>query len=202
MTGDRLSANYVGNYIRPGPSSNRKRGIIVLTETAQVRYYVAGNVVEGRAEMNSDNRLLFERTKNGGGTQVEIVEQPFAVPAVQTTSAEAALEAVLNGAGATLPKRDAVDARIVSQVRSGGGRIIDSQKDVGGWPDYRTAAAPEDRDGDGMPDQWEKARGLNPADAGDAARDRDGDGYTNIEEYLNGLDQEKGPRPERPRALK
>jgi len=26
MVGDRLSANFVGNYISPGPSSNRQRG--------------------------------------------------------------------------------------------------------------------------------------------------------------------------------
>src|SRR4051812_40601685 len=42
MTGDRLSANYVGNYIRPGPSS-RIRAPIVLTDTADVRYFVDGN---------------------------------------------------------------------------------------------------------------------------------------------------------------
>jgi hypothetical protein len=34
MTGDRLRANYVGNHVRPGPSSDTKRGIIVLTDTA------------------------------------------------------------------------------------------------------------------------------------------------------------------------
>src|SRR5215471_8426758 len=43
MTGDHLSANYVGNYIRPGPSSDTKRGPIVLTDTADVTYYVYGN---------------------------------------------------------------------------------------------------------------------------------------------------------------
>ena len=48
MTGDRLRANYVGNYVRPGPASDTKRGIIVLTDTADVGYHVAGNVVEGR----------------------------------------------------------------------------------------------------------------------------------------------------------
>lgn len=36
MTGDHLSANYVANYIRPGPSSNTTRGPIVLTDTAAV----------------------------------------------------------------------------------------------------------------------------------------------------------------------
>ena len=67
------------------------------------------------------------------------------------------------------------------------GSIIDSQWEVGGWPEYRGGAPPPDSDRDGMPDAWEKAHGLNPRDASDAARDRDGDGYTNIEEYINSL---------------
>jgi hypothetical protein len=40
-----------------------------------------------------------------------------------------------------------------------------------------------DTDGDGIPDAWETARGLNPADNSDAALDSDGDGETNLEEY-------------------
>jgi hypothetical protein len=45
-----------------------------------------------------------------------------------------------------------------------------------------------DRDGDGLPDAWELAHGLNPADAADAALDADRDGLTNLQEYLAGTD--------------
>ncbi len=45
-----------------------------------------------------------------------------------------------------------------------------------------------DRDGDGMPDAWELAHGLDPTDPTDAARDTDGDGQTNKAEYLAGTD--------------
>lgn len=41
-----------------------------------------------------------------------------------------------------------------------------------------------DTDGDGMPDEYEKANGLNPGDAADADADKDGDGFTNLEEFL------------------
>ena len=46
---------------------------------------------------------------------------------------------------------------------------------------------------DGMPDEWERKHGLNPADPADAARDANGDGYTNVEEYLNGRDPTASP---------
>jgi hypothetical protein len=44
-----------------------------------------------------------------------------------------------------------------------------------------------DLDYDGMPDDWEKAHGLNPQDPNDGKNDQDNDGYTNVEEYLNDL---------------
>jgi hypothetical protein len=72
-------------------------------------------------------------------------------------------------------------------VQSRTGRIINSQKDVGGWPIYRQGIAPKDSDQDGIPDDWEISHGLNPHDPSDAALDQDGDGYTNIEKYLNSL---------------
>jgi hypothetical protein len=68
---------------------------------------------------------------------VTLVERAFPAPPVPTTSAAAALRDVLADAGATRPRRDAVDARLVREVEQRTGRIIDSQKDVGGWPDYR-----------------------------------------------------------------
>jgi len=42
-----------------------------------------------------------------------------------------------------------------------------------------------------MPDDWEKANGLNPHDASDANQDMTGDGYTNIEKYINGIPSDK-----------
>ena len=117
---------------------------------------------------------------------VEMLAKAAEAAPVQTTDAKAAMARVLAEAGATRPARDKVDARVVAGVRAGTGRIIDSQWEVGGWPEYRSVAPPPDRDRDGMPDAWEKARGLNPADASDAAALAEG-GYTNVEVYLNSL---------------
>jgi predicted amidohydrolase YtcJ len=186
MTGDELSANYVDNYLKPGPESS-DRPPIALTKTARVRYHVAGNVVEGRPQHSGNDGEMFAPAEEGGRKLFELMPRPFGAPAVSTTKAGQAYEHVLAGAGAGRPVRDAVDARIIEEVRSGKGRIIDSTREVGGWPVYKAVAAAPDRDGDGMPDSWESARGMNPQDAGDAALDRDGDGYTNVEEYLNWL---------------
>ncbi len=187
MTGDILSVNYVANYIKAGPSSNRQRGLIVFTTEADAKYYIADNFVEGRPDLTAGNSKMFDRTQLKGRKLVTLMSEPFPVPKVSAASAQAAYPAVLAGAGASLPVRDAADERIIAEVRNGTGAIIDSQWEVGGWPVYRSKRPPADTDRDGMPDAWEKAHGLNPDDPSDATADRDGDGYTNLEEYINEL---------------
>jgi hypothetical protein len=96
---------------------------------------------------------------------------------------------VLAGAGATLPARDAVDLRIVREVRDERGRMIDKETDLPldqQWPAYRALPAPPDADRDGLPDFWEQQVGLNPADPSDSAQLTRG--YANIEHYFNNTD--------------
>jgi hypothetical protein len=138
LTGDRLDANYVANYIRPGADSNLKRAPIVLSNKCAVRYYIEGNVVEGEAQWTEHNETMFTPLEHEGRRLVEVVAKPFDAPVVRTTSARQAREDVLSGVGATLPVRDAVDARVIRQVRERTGRIINSQSEVGGWPEYRS----------------------------------------------------------------
>lgn len=103
-----------------------------------------------------------------------------------TEAPEAAALAVLEQAGASL-RRDAVDLRIVAGVRDRTGAIIDSQSQVGGWPQLEPGEPWIDGDGDGMPDDWERAQGLDPTSAADGPGDRNGDGFTNLEDWLNSL---------------
>ena len=69
--------------------------------------------------------------------------------------------------------------------------IITDIEQMGGFPKYKKYTAWKDSDGDGMPDEWEIANGLNPNDPSDANLDCNGDGYTNIEKYINGIDTKK-----------
>ncbi len=84
---------------------------------------------------------------------------------------------MLEQAGAARPVRDAVDARLIEQARTRTGSIINSRDEVGGRPKYPVAAAPKDTDGDGIPDDWEQANGLNPRDA-KGGLPMDASGYT------------------------
>ncbi|MFO7974236.1 MAG: pectate lyase [Candidatus Hydrogenedentota bacterium] len=177
---DPVRMNYVGNYLKPGPSTRDKTHAFQVGGPATM-LCVADNVVEG-VDTKDDWALISGKKE---GTRAKT---PFDTAPMPTDSAEEAFETVLGNAGATLPKRDAVDARVVQSVHEGTGAIIDSQADVGGWPEYAPASPPADTDQDGMPDKWEKQHGLNPQHPADNTADPDGDGYTNIEEFLNGTD--------------
>jgi pectate lyase len=176
--------NYVGNYYRLGPSKLNAAGTIFDVWAEDARMYIAGNVVEGFAGVSRDNVRGVTFRKRDAKTV--LVEKPFEVAPVKHDSAETAFARVLKEAGATLPKRDAVDARIVADVENRTGAVINSQADVGGWPELKSAEAPADTDNDGMPDEWELKNNLNPKDSKDGARAKEG-GYTNLEIYLSSL---------------
>ena len=94
-------------------------------------------------------------------------------------------------------KRDTLDERIINDVKNRTGRFIDVQggfphgteyeATINAWPALKQIAAPADSDKDGMPDDWEKRKGLNPADAGDASKVSLHKFYSNIEVYVNEL---------------
>lgn len=186
LTQGLLKVNYVANYIKPGPSS-RARTPIRVGSPSDLRFYIRDNIFEGNDALTADNAQFFDPVFIGGKRQVQTVSEPFDARPVHTLSAREAYEAVLSSVGASLPRRDAVDARIVDEARRRGGQIIDSQREVGGWPEYRSTPPPKDSDGDGMPDEWEAAHKLDPHDPSDTTLDRNSDGYTNIEEYVNSL---------------
>lgn len=156
--------------------------------------YVDGNVVVGHDRVTKDNWDGGVQT-DGPEEPKEIlarvrVKEPFPMAPLPVETAAASYEAVLAGVGATKPKRDAVDTRIIDMVHTGtvtyakGKGVITDVAQVGGYPAYRVNRV-IDTDGDGLPDEWELARGLNPHDARDALADAKEGGMTNIEHFLN-----------------
>ncbi len=189
-----FNANYVGNYIKPGPSSTGKTPIHMGPDST-INFFLEKNIFEGHDDFTKDNSKFIDNLELAGKPVAKTVDKPFPDPfplvPVNTTSAADAYKHVLAAVGACLPARDKADARIVEEVRKGAGKIINSQDEVGGWPELKSQPAPADTDKDGMPDAWEISHGLNPNDPADANADPDKDGYTNLEEYLNGTDPQK-----------
>lgn len=203
--------NVVANYYKPGPATNPGELQYRICRPQHLdmkgigrregKWYVGENYVAGNPKVTADNwagGVQFEeeywQTEDELKALIERVRGTEPAPAapIKQQSAEEAYELVLAGAGATLPKRDAVDKRIIEIVRTGkptfGDGIIDTPADVGGWPEYKSEPAPDDSDHDGMTDEWEKKFGMNPNDVSDGAKDTDKDSYTNVEEWLNGTD--------------
>ncbi len=198
--GELWPRNWINNYYKSGPATDDKvRGRIFLQKDPRGKMFAAGNFVAGFPAISADNwNGGINFAPDGEATEKTLrVDRPFVVAPVTTQSAEVAYGLVLAQAGASLV-RDAVDRRVVEEIRTGtatfgasykgGGKgIIDSQKDVGGWPELRSLPAPVDTDHDGVPDVWEQAHGLNPQDPADGPRSTTPGGYSNLERYLNSL---------------
>ena len=132
--------NIFNNYFKPGPGtpkeavayrvlkpeSSREKGVVDRFGKA----YVSGNVVEGYDRVTKDNW--------DGGVQPDIradsrdsvfakirVDQPFEHAPLEISSAKDAYHYVLANAGATLPRRDAVDERVINSARTG--QIVPAQ---------------------------------------------------------------------------
>jgi hypothetical protein len=188
--GDLRNLNYVNNYLRAGPSSIQRFFIFDPKVAIPASIYVNGNFMADRPEVCADNwkGVLAERSLQSSA--------PFPAPQVQTQPAAEAFELVLRNAGATLPRRDSVDARIVSDARNGTGKIINDEREVGAWPAYTTSRPPVDTGRDGIPDEWKKVRGFSPDDP-NVANTVNAEGYTELELYLNSLVRGGPNRPTR-----
>lgn len=188
--------NLVNNYYRPGPNSpaNHQPVAVKAENRGATKAYLAGNFFEGDSDLIRDNfrAIDFDRWSKGNYLHLNLdairVDSEFDLgdDRPHTQSSQEAYESVLSEAGASLI-RDTADSRLVQGIRDRTHRRIDSQEEVGGWPELRSVPRPSDRDGDGIPDNWEQTCGLNADDRADGNGDRDGDGYTNLEEYLNSL---------------
>lgn len=224
--------NIISNYYKPGPLTPKdtpvghrilkpESGRSKLSYRVYGRAYISGNIVEGNDRVTKDNW--------DGGVQVEGLpdageykdamkwNNPLPMPSFPIMTARESFDFVLDNAGATLPKRDAVDNRVIEQVRTGAIKypqdvnldsvpqfkyrrlpkdsykmgIITDIAQVGGYPEYKSTTPKKDSDKDGMPDEWEIKYKLNPNNPSDAVSDCNGDGYTNIEKYINGIDPEE-----------
>ncbi|MBN1996415.1 T9SS type A sorting domain-containing protein [candidate division KSB1 bacterium] len=207
------AVNMVANFYKQGPGTRGGSVQYRIVQPSSRNYladygewYITGNYIFGYPNVTADNWILGVQPDQNTQTVKDSIRSEYPAPfiPIEQHSAEEAYQLVLENAGAILPRRDSVDQRIVQEVTGGtatygtgtynrengyGSRptgIIDSQKDVGGWPALYTGPASEDSDHDGMPDSWEFANGLNPENKEDRNGIGEG-GYTNLEIYLNSI---------------
>jgi hypothetical protein len=157
LSGD-LELVYAGNVVLVGPNT-----IARTPEAIQ-----AFDWTEAGLAIAEWNNISPSRPGCNGGRTAEILDETAAASRVPpiTTSArvlppEDAFARVLARSGDTIPgrrERDALDLRVVADVRNCTGQVIDAVEQVGGWPDLAASPAVADSDGDGLPDAWEEKR--------------------------------------------
>lgn len=201
-----VAINMVNNHYKAGPDSNPNY-VGYFTAAAQV--YMKGNLGPNcPTGCNNEWDLGFFDYTNSVYVPQAIeakyrVYSAFNTLSVTTSAASTLMNDLLPTVGASLPKRDALDIRIINEVKNGTGGVGKGSD----WPTLSGGTAPLDTDGDGMPDHWENTHSLDSNDASDGSKVQGGPGYTNVEVYINFLARDVTPptaditRPAPPRQV-
>ncbi len=210
--------NIVNNYYKAGPSTKNRTRVFQCGHTNNDKddngkkidpkgthiyghFYINGNYVTAASSpANYDwNGVIIDDGNTTIKDTIKLTE-PVITGDITTHTAQVAYEKVLANVGASL-YRDAVDTRHVEEAKNGTATYkgsvsgaqgqLDKVSDQGTY-ELESTSRPEgfDTDGDGIPDEWETANGLNPNDKSDGNAktiDTTKGWYTNLEVYLNSL---------------
>jgi hypothetical protein len=157
-----LDGTVIGNLFIPGKNTSSGDWAIRIYE-GKCKLYVDDN--QGPHKNGSDEWSIV---KDNTGFQNYVAAPPVWISALSVIKSTEVKKLVLNNVGARPAERDAVDERIIEETHNITGQMIDSQNEVGGWPDLvqktHTLMIPK-----------------NPNS------DDNKDGYTNLEEWLHKL---------------
>ncbi len=149
-------------------------------EVLKGEFYIENNYVWGDEETTANNWNHNDTVKNQAN--INRLSEPVDMGeyAIPYQSAEEAFEDVLATVGASLPRRDSIDARVINDVRNGTGRIINQDEEVGGL----TSITSEERKFE-IPAEWKAENNMGDAKETDIVKDGEFAGYTWIEAYVN-----------------
>lgn len=123
-------ASIVGNVYRPGGNTPRDDPLVAVHDEDDVKpvlVYLEDNVVQGPLSMLADDP----------DPRLNVADEPPLWPAgFDPVDGEDVFGNAANAAGARPARRTPHDARVVHDVRSRKGGIIDSESEVGGYPDF------------------------------------------------------------------
>jgi len=140
-----------------------------------------------RILINGNSGDLSERAYRNKSKYPFVIDGAFNSNNISLRKINDTVGSLLQNSGAFVPVRDKVDKRIINEVKTKTGKIINTVAEVGGYPRLNGGTPFRDSDGDGISDEWESNHKMNPNDNSDSNKDFDEDGYTNIEEFLNEL---------------
>lgn len=182
--------NWVNNYYKSGPATGDKIKTRIFDISSpknsgdpKSQFYFSGNYVFDTGIVTDYQNSSYVNNY----ANADLMSEAFNVGdngeynLSYTQTAEEAYEDVLNNAGATLPRRDAVDARIVADVKNRTGRIINNADEVGG----ATATTTSETRVFTIPDEWKSENGMGSAAETDIVSSGTWKGYTWIEAYVN-----------------
>ncbi len=194
-----MAANIINSYYKPGPSTTSHRSRIFQTTSTgngqtskwATDLYVDGNYMDGNQSVTADNSKGVDHDSAAAKyyvwTKDNITDEAKAVHfkyendyPVTTQTAEETYNTLLDHIGASLPRRDETDARIISEVRNGQGRIIDNEAEVGGVMQYEAVYRPFE-----IPQDWKDENDMGDVYDGDIVPSGKWKGYTWIEAYVN-----------------
>ena len=191
-------ADIENNYFINGPWATNYKPLPEGNENFQ--FYGAGNYHDSNKDgvLNGNPISDADYTASGGlrrATLAEITNSPKDFPEIaELMTAQEALEWIIDSVGPSLPVRDEVDQYLIDELTSygtkgfNGGISDETTLPHGGTGTLYIGEKPLDTDGDGIPDEWEIANGLNPNDPSDAAKIA-ANGYANIENYVFSIDK-------------
>ncbi len=214
--------NYVNNTLKAGNSTTGAYYYAQVSDNDNFKVYLSGNRILNkdnsvRNDVSSNwTAMKYNDSKSEATTRVDehfaVTTNGEDVSSVLTAeSAEASYEHVISYAGNGIAPdlRTAIDRQCAEETKNGTGScsgtaaydssVTDLDKyniQCGVTYEYPSAVLEKtitDADNDGMADDWELARGLNPNDASDTNGDYCGLGYTNIEYYINDLTVDSFP---------
>ncbi|TDZ55091.1 putative pectate lyase C [Colletotrichum trifolii] len=177
------AANIKNNYFISGPSTS----VTAFTRgNANFKGYVENNFYDSNRDGVLNGAALCVSTSCYSNMAIQTTPFDYPGPAI-ALKPEDAVKHVIAKVGASLV-RDSVDKALIAELESYGktGKLISDEASVGGVGEIEAGTPKKDTDGDGIPDDYESANGLDPNDASDGMKIGAG-GYTNLEIYVNSL---------------
>jgi len=183
--------NWVGNYYKAGPATAKKIRTRIFDVTSPLAdgdkksaFFFSDNYLDGTGIISDYKNNAY--VNNFSGADMLNQEIDMGEYSISHIPPETAYGYILNNAGATLPRRDAIDARIINDVKNGTGRLVNNAGEVGGLIPVESETRRFE-----IPEQWLTENGLS----GKAETDIIESGYTVIEAYVNALTAEMSKAP-------